>query len=562
MLKESPIRPYGLTSISIIYLLFIFRNQVLSFAHEEVFPFLEFKQDAPLYLSQINLGLNGKSFYENPFWQSQAKTSQVGRNYSLYLWGLMGRLLSIDLSTTFLLGVGGISLFFIIALFRLNMLFVNSKKLNSFFTLWLAVIVFGDFAFRPSPTQWALPLLILFLAIILDLYRKDKYLKLFLAALGFIFLLVFANPFYALWAALLFFLILSETVDSGMVKTSLLLILLILAFEIGRRVQEKIENGQDRELIERWGLLYSHFPGSLRSSIILLILIAINLSLREIHIKFSLIRITVIISLTTFLTLQQNIITGIWWEPESHYLYLVIISVILTFFNVLNQLLKTRQRFKPKEAKKASVALVLVIVVLMSLIDLRGLSNLYNFDSSKVNNAKVRSLEQILSKDSKETDLIASLGNASEELAWAGLLSNRKFIWSHSGSLLSGTDSEILLRYLCDLDRSFTNSRDIPRIELTQGHRFNNALQHFDKWLFLSRLLPELDSKTRSSLELSELTKLNMVLPFQKKSKCQNTLQLQPTKVLLYKDGQWILIPYDQPSSFDHIFLQNLSDKK
>lgn len=528
--------------ICIIYILFVLRNLIISYFKSDSVIYLEFRQDAPLYVSQMNLGLRQESFYENPFFDSEIETSQVGRNYVLYLWGTSGRLLGLDLTATFLLGVLIVSLLFILAIYKLNKIYLNNKIVNASLTLVFGILIFGDFAFRPSPTQWALPLLIFALAVIMGSSSKDSFFKLSLKILGFLVILLFANPFYALWMVLLALLLFLGEIRSNKHKIFFSLFVLVIGFAMGRQVQAAILSDNNLELIERWGLLYTYFPGSLRSSLMLLVLIVINLLLVRNNRDSLLVKIPLSVCLATILVLQQNVVTGVWWEPESHFNYLVVMSTYLTLLNVLFKTFLTRERDELIKVKWAKLTLVLAI--LTAFIDFRSLLNLGNIQPLQTSNASVRALENLLLEETNEEDLILNLGNESDVLSWAGLLANRKFVWNYHGSLLSGSDSEIVLRYLCDLDTNFSDLGDIPNIKATQGHRFVNAQQHFDRWLFLSKFLPSLEDKRKSSLEQRELDKFRRVLPFEKDSVCRNKSSLRATKVLLNKGGQWVVTPY------------------
>ena len=133
------------------YNLCLFRNQILSLVRGDRSPILEFKQDATLYVSQIQLGLKGESFYANPFWHSALDESIVGRNYGLYLAGRLAGAVGLSLSVTFLFGVFLVSSLFFVTVYQLHSVYFQNTKVKLVSSLIMAIFIFGDFAYRPSP---------------------------------------------------------------------------------------------------------------------------------------------------------------------------------------------------------------------------------------------------------------------------------------------------------------------------------------------------------------------------------------------------------------------------
>ena len=67
---------------------------------------------------------------------------------------------------------------------------------------------------------------------------------------------------------------------------------------------------------------------------------------------------------------------------------------------------------------------------------------------------------------------------------------------------------------MCNLRQGFFEISDIKKIELTQGHRFENASQHFGNWLSLGRYFNLLEDKSESLLLAGEFNRISKVLPF------------------------------------------------
>jgi hypothetical protein len=523
-----------------LYNLCLFRNQLLSLVRGDRYPILEFKQDATLYVSQIQLGLKGESIYANPFWDSALDDSLVGRNYGLYLGGRLAGAVGLSLPVTFLVGVFLVSSLFFIAVYQLHSVYFQNNKVKLVCSLLIAIFIFGDFAYRPSPTQWALPILVLSLLAFQNFYlKKDLKLSLIMS-LGILCALLILNPFYAVFAAITLVIIVLERFQSVHKIAYASMSIIILTFFVGQITEKWIIKSPSFQLIERWGLLFSHFPGALKNSSILVILILVNFFLFLRVAPISQVKFSLLLCLAGLISIQQNVVSGIWWEPESHYIYVVIICTYVTILNLGKTLLELGI------SKVRNLALItLCSILLVSNLDMSNNSILKynNYKQILEENLYVKQISEVLAEQTSTTDIIAQPNSSGNEVTWAGLLADRKFIWDYQGSLLSGTDSEVLSRYMCNLQKDFVEIPDIPSIALTQGHRFVNADQHFGKWMFLGRYIDLLEEKSESALIAREFFRISRVMPFRQEKRCKKFTNLKATKILTFGDDGPMISP-------------------
>lgn len=516
-----------------LYNLCLFRNQLLSLVRGDRSPILEFKQDATLYVSQIQLGLKGESIYANPFWDSALDDSLVGRNYGLYLGGRLAGAVGLSLPVTFLVGVFLVSSLFFITVYQLHSVYFQNNKVKLVCSLLIAIFILGDFAYRPSPTQWALPILVLSLLAFQNFYLKKDIKFSLIMSLGILCALLIFNPFYAVFAAITFLIIVLERFQSVHKIAYASMSFIILTFFVGQITEKWIIKSPSFQLIERWGLLFSHFPGALKSSSILMILILVNFFLFLRVAPRSQVKFSLLLCLAGLITIQQNVVSGIWWEPESHYIYVVIICTYVTILNLGKTLLELGI------SKVRNLALItLCSILLVSNVDMSNNSILKfnNYKQILEENLYVKQISEVLAEQTSTTDIIAQPNSSGNEVTWAGLLADRKFIWDYQGSLLSGTDSEVLSRYMCNLQKDFVEIPDIPSIALTQGHRFVNANQHFGKWMFLGRYFDLLEEKSESALIAREFFRISRVMPFRQEKRCKKFNYLKATKILTFGD--------------------------
>jgi len=537
MLKRNRFRNLNISLMLIFYTTFVFRYQVISILDGKLFPVLIFKQDSPLYLSQIQLGISDRSIYTNPFWGGAPEDSLVGRNFGLYLIGKIAGFAGFDLIFVFLLSVMIVSCLFAYSIYKLQLKFLDENRASLLIGITVAILAFGDFAFRPSPTQWALPLALLLLIATLDLYQSKSQFNIILGAVPIIVALAILNPFYAIYFAILIMCIVIVGFKRNIHRGLICLVLLSVAFFIGRYTRSNILENDNLELIERWGLLFSYFPGSIKSSSVLLLLLFINtISMKSVS-KQGLVKFTSLMCFSLLITLQQNIITGVWWEPESHYYYFILVCALLTALNLIRGWPSYLGNFSKGKFSK-------VLQIMICFFILLGDSEIgHAFSASKYKknieqNRLTRDFAEVLVEDTIESDLIASPNDSRIEITWASLLADRRFVWDYQGSLLSGSDEEIILRFLCNYLRDFKTAAEIPNLEFTRGHRLVNASQHFSKWMFLANWIPQLEKYSYSELQSREAKIVDTQLPFLAEARCRQEIGLKVTKSLIMDRGK------------------------
>jgi hypothetical protein len=529
-----------------LYNLCLFRNQLLSLVIGDWTPILEFKQDAVLYVSQIQLGLKGESIYANPFWHGPLDESLVGRNYGLYLVGRLAGAVGLSLSVTFLVGVFLVSSLFFVTAYQLHSVYFQNNKVKLVLSLIFAIFIFGDFAYRPSPTQWALPILVYSILLFQKCYVRKDINCIVMISLGIVLALAILNPFYAVFAAISGLIFLLERFRSAHKIVYASVSTIVLTFLVGQIAEKEIIKNPSFQLIERWGLLFSHFPGALKNSSILITLILVNFYLFLQVTQKSQTKFTLLLCLSALITIQQNVVSGIWWEPESHYIYLVILCTYMTVLNILEILAKrSLEKGISKFVSLSLIALCLLLLVNNVNMSNNGIIKVNNYSQILEENSYVKQISEVLSDQTSATDLIMKPNSFASEVAWAGLLADRKFIWDYYGGYLSGSDSEILIRYMCNLRQDFFEISDIPKIELTQGHRFENANQHFGNWLFLGQYLNLLEDKSESLLLAREFNRISRILPFRGEERCKEFTNLRETKILTFGASGPMVNPYN-----------------
>jgi hypothetical protein len=216
----------------------------------------------------------------------------------------------------------------------------------------------------------------------------------------------------------------------------------------------------------------------------------------------------------------------------------------MTVLNILEILAKrSLEKGISKFVSLSLIALCLLLLVNNVNMSNNGILKVNNHNQILEENSFVKQISEVLSDQTNPKELIVKPNSFASEIAWAGLLADRKFIWDYYGGYLSGSDSEILIRYMCNLRRDFFEISDIPKIELTQGHRFENANQHFGNWLFLSRYLNLLEDKSESALLAREINRISRVLPFRGEERCKEFKNFRETKILIFGDPGPIVSP-------------------
>ena len=272
------------------------------------------KQDSYLYLFQLKHYLLGGRLTSNPLLE-ESDLLGVGNSFIYPILGWIGNLMGLSIEVLFILIVllTSITTYFVIERIMSNLTRINDWRspLTSFF---ICITFLGDDFLRPSPTQWVLPFAIAIVYLYLR-YAKNSVTRLLLI-LSISVLSLSLNPYYALFLSLTCLLPLLSLVKYKKIIGALLI---ILGFIIGDFVSRKIPESDRSDSINRWGFLFTHLPGSIDLTILILLCLVLNFRLkRHFQEKTFDFGIWNYIFIGLILTLQQNVITGIWWEPESH----------------------------------------------------------------------------------------------------------------------------------------------------------------------------------------------------------------------------------------------------
>lgn len=528
------------TVVSITYLLYVFKDQIYSLiaTEQQVVP-LEFRQDANLYLGQINLALRSQSISDNPFWLESQKGDQnlVGKNIFLYMWGSVTREGNLNLITSYFLLVACCSFAMAFIFCKYFEVYIPGNNTKCGVALLCLMGTLGEFAFRPSPTELGLPILCFVVCSFWNQLSTKKSHKAFLLSLVYLCILFFVNPFYCIFffffvfGAVLLFYFKSSKVK--LITTVLLTSVLISSGDIFASI---IIPRLNSDLVFRWGLLESHFPGSMNSTLALLAVIVILKVKKWQGRDAKSDDFLLIFALATIMSLQQNLLSGIWWEPESHYRYLVNIVVLLSAMSFIRSL-----NYRLEKVKFVAFAFVLItfpIFVIGYLVpgsgESRFPSDLMNIKlNSSMLVSRTTELEslrlRLLSRTTNESEVLITNSTVEESglLSLAALLAERRLVWSYEGSLLSGSNRQILHRFFCASGRDEIEAISLDEITRTQGHRFVNSLDHFSKWYEVKNLFLKTKIDFRNVLENREKDILSQALPFSKEAHCPNMQVIQ-----------------------------------
>ena len=443
------------------------------------------------YLMHIKNIIRNNGGFGNPYlYENSSGSYDIPDSYILWVWTKIGMLFSLNpiqiyLVMTFITG-------FVTYLVSLKICkFVGFNNLHSHVVSFL--ILFMSYSLtiaRPSPTSlclWILLLGILFLSrTVYDSYKYNifKYLIVFCV-------MIFLNPIYALYLAALSFiyLVFFKTIRLYFLKSIIPVEILGLGliFLTKRGISEA-----EIETIKRLGSLKTHFPASAKSSVAVLILIGCILIIPK---KSQMSRILMANSVALLIALNSQIISGVWWEFESHYKLIVNFILILTCAHLVTENL-------PKYQIRVLTLLVLLMFGNFSMNSLM----FYSSETKKYSilHEKNITLLDELSKKSHANDVfLFSRRPPESNYPEIIFLLNEGFVYWHQGAgQWSLTDEEALNRYGCTLDYSDFNreilAEDANKLYI---HRFLNADGHFKKWHNLLNLF-SLSNKYTSSQEI------------------------------------------------------------
>jgi hypothetical protein len=455
-------------------------------------------QDTTYYLSLISSFLTGES--GNPYFVDSDRTGVLSRVFPAII-GLGTKFLTTDIIIVWAATVFISAYFFYILVTSIVLHLVEQEE--SFFRNLFHQVAIAFFSFaivgtqfqRVSPTQTGFILFLLIIKLVLkqDYNLKSPKLILLIIALGII------NPFYAAISGLTIALLSARTLPITRVKRILLFVVASGFLVIGGNWIQ-VPTG---DLVDRLDFTFSHLPGAIRPSVILVfLLIMLWISwvgaqkdvLEYQFLKFS--------TVATLFLLNQQVLTGLTWEPESHLKLVIDLQLLLIFLSVFRRL-----AIKGKTIVLTTFAL-LVGLFFYSFMEVAELTRKTGTEMNLT-----ESQATIFQEIRKETyaDQVILFKKSSfnqNQIATLGLVTKIKFYWHPNSVFLPVSTKELSQRYACTLE-------NIEEFNYTQegnlflGHKYLNNLAFHRKYSkYLASEMNILnDITTRQTKERIELTR-------------------------------------------------------
>ncbi len=431
------------------------------------FPNIPF-QDSGYYLGQIEGFRSGLRNFGNPFYFEHTKDGFGNGSSALFaLWGFLGRILNLDILQNYLLMTVFSGALTVICV----SLFLRTLQIK---TKWVGLISFaivftmcGTELGRPSPTQlgiWIVFLLLWLQKQVVVVPSTHKFrVVLYVAVLAF---LTFSNPFYALFVGLNHLLLLSVLQRCNFTKiTQSVWPLLLAFFPFGLTYVKRNEFEEPQS--ERFGVIYSHFPGAFKLSLLLCGIITALHFLKRTRDGTSWWIVIVLIS--NLVTLNSQVLTGVHYEMESHLNLPTKILLLCAGFYLIS--------VKPRKFVTYGVLLALFISTYNQV-------NYLNFFNDPVPPTSLN--EQALFKSVVEQtnvgDVIlyedSKISVESQEMI--SLLTSTYLYFTPAGNLSRSDNQEILSRLACGFFRN--HSKIEEGLSQAYLHRFQNERLMFGKW--------------------------------------------------------------------------------
>jgi hypothetical protein len=459
-----------------LYLLFPLRSWIrwTNFA-EKPLPYIPY-DDSFFYLMQIkNINRNNGAFGNPYLFEKAVGTYDVPDSFAIWFWSRAGSLLDLDTIQIYFIMTFFTGFFtYLVSLKICNFVGFNNLHSNSVSVL-ICFLIFplGTGIARPSPTSlclWLLLLGILFLSRAITSLKKlsiPRYLFIFC-------LMIFANPIYAIFLATLSFVYLIFFKDLRLHFLKFIIPIEIIG--LGIIILTKRGNSESKvETIRRLGSLETHFPASAHTSLSIVFLIAGILIIPQVT-KMN--KIFMANCLTLLIVLNSQIISGVWWEFESHYhLIFVYFFALICAHLVMENLPKYQVRI-----------LALFVIVIFGSSGVNNLISLSKFTKEQSSLAgKDVNLVKELSKKIHINNVFLFPRRQPQSYPEIAFLLNEGFVyWHRNGGQWSLMDKEVLSRYGCTLDYSdFSNKILTEDANILYIHRFLNADAHFSKWYSL-----------------------------------------------------------------------------
>jgi hypothetical protein len=454
-------------------------------------------QDTTYYLSLISSFLKGES--GSPYFVDSEGAGAFSQVFPAII-GLGSKFLTTDIVVVWAVTVFISAYFFYILITSIVLRLVEKDGNTSRNLLHQISIAFFSFAIigtqfqRVSPTQTGFVLFLLIINLVLkwNYNLKSPTLILPIIALGVI------NPFYGSVAGLIVASLFSRTFPITQIKRIVIFLLAGCLLVIGGNLIQ-VPTG---DLVERLDFTVSHLPGAISSSVFLVILLitlwiswagADKNVLEYQFIKYS----TVVV----LFLLNQQILTGITWEPESHLTLLIELQHLLIFLSVLKKLV-----IKEKSIVLTACALSIGLVF-YSFTEIAELTK-----ETRTKMILTEGQATIFKEIKKElyADQVILFKKPSfnqNQIATLGLLTKIKFYWHPNSVFLPVSTKELSQRYACTLENTeeFNYTQEA---NLFLGHKYLNNLAFHRKY---------------SSFFVNEKRIINEIITMQTKERIQLT---------------------------------------
>lgn len=477
------------------YLLLPLKNWIrwTNFA-EKPLPYIPYG-DSFFYLMQIkNINRNNGAFGNAYFFEKSVGSYDVPDSFVIWAWARAGNLFDLDaiqiyLVMTFLTGF----FTYLVSLKICNFAGFNDLSSHSVsFLICFVILPFDIGIARPSPTSlclWLLLLGILFLSrAITSLSKLNIFKYLFVFCI-----MIFTNPIYAIFLATLSFVYLLFFKDLRIRFLKFIIPLEIAGLGI-IILTKRGDSEATLETIRRLGSLETHFPASARTSFSLILLIAGILIIPQIT-KTN--KIFVANCVTLLIVLNSQIISGVWWEFESHYHLIFVYLFVLICSNLVKENL-------PKYQIRIVAFFVLVIFGSSCINNLILLSEVTK-EKSNLAGKDINLVKELSKKVHINNVFLFPRRESQSPYPEIAYLLNEGFVYWHTyGGQWSITDKEVLSRYGCTLSYAqLSNKILMEDANKLYVHRFLNADSHFSKWHNLLELFSF--SKKYVSLQKEQL---------------------------------------------------------
>jgi hypothetical protein len=476
---------------ALVYAIFLFIpiRPWLRWDFKEIFPLPYFlRDDSIFYLRQIKvMAESGKSF-GNPYWLEHSKDG-MGISDSWITWFIARfmNILSMNIFQTYFVTLAIVGFLTYIVIYSLCRSFEFSIIQSHCVTFFITYLQLPLDLLRPSPSQLLLPVVIFGVTLNQLQYKRPNHSfrqMLIVVILIFLFL---TNPIYAV------FLAVHGTILAASRKETFLRFVKVMSlpFIFGALVTYFTKMSTDISALEtqrRLGFIHTHLPGALRTSLVSIMFIAILIFvvLRKQE-RQALLLIQVLITL--LIAVNSQVITGRWWEMESHYSMITRILFTVSFAHFIFRL-----KFKVLKMFLASI-----LVIYFSFSSIANIKN--GIDVTKANqsiNKKQSEIIQSLASEkfASKVILVRQNGSIAPINPVYVLFTKSYMYWDSYGPNFNVTDHEVLSRFACTTNQTLTYDEFLKRSGEMYIHRFSNPDSFFPKW---DKLFELLGSKKYSS---------------------------------------------------------------